>query len=103
MTPPIRPEIHSLVDFTDPEKMTLRDAVEWYKQLLRTDLGVPTALEVKYMDERWATLCLAISEREKVPAGWISWLLSELAQSEFNLLRTAQAEAQLAFQFGMQE
>lgn len=101
MTAPIRPEIFSLVDFQEPEKMTLRQATEWYKALVRAELGVLTALERQYMNERWAVLVTAIAKREGVPAGHISYWLSELVQVENRLLETATGEAAAAFAYGM--
>lgn len=99
MTAPIRPEVFALTDFTDPEKMSLREATEWYKRILRADLGVPTAWEFKFMNERWAVLVDAIAKREGVPAGAMSYWLFELAQAEDRLLQTAEGEATVALAY----
>ena len=99
---PIRPEVHTLVDFESPETMTLRQAPEWYKRLVRAELGVPTAMERQYMNERWAILVTAIAKREGVPAGHISYWLSELVEVENRLLTTATGEAAAALAYGQQ-
>lgn len=96
MTAPIRPEVFSLTDYTEPKGMKLREAVEWYKRLLRAQLGVPTAWEVKFMNERWAALCQELAAREGVPQGYLSYWLSELAMTEVRLLETAETEAAVA-------
>lgn len=99
MTAPIRPDVFTLTDFGLPEKMTLREATEWYKRLLRADLGVPTAWESKFMNERWAVLVQAIAAREGVPAGALSYWLSELAMTEARLITTAEGEAAAALAY----
>jgi hypothetical protein len=98
---PIRPQVHVLVDFEgDGSTLTLREAVDWYKQLLRADLGVPTEMEKRYINERWGVLISSIAKREQLPAGLVSYMLAEIAQTEVRLLKTAQEEAAAAVEYG---
>jgi len=102
MTPPIRPAVHILVDLPeDPGTMTLRAAVEWWKNCIKgmKPLGMLTALEEKYMNQRWAGLVSAIAEVQKVPAGMLSYFLGELAQTELSLAETAATELNAAVSY----
>ena len=98
MTQPIDPALFVATNFENPETYTLRAAVEWYKGLIHLSaaLGVPTTLETNLMNDRWGVLCKGIASREGIPAGWVSYMLSELAQTEIRLLETATEEAQAA-------
>jgi len=102
MSPPIRPAIHALVDFDDPRKMTLREATEWFKQCVRgaEPLGMLTALEHKYMNERWSVLCKALADEQGIPSGMLSYFLGELAQTEIRLGETAATELEAAKAYG---
>lgn len=92
---PIRGAVHTVVDFGDkePEEYTMREAIEWWKKCARVGeiIGVPTQLEHKLLNERWAYLCKKLGEREGVPQGALSYFLGELAQSEIAALRLAEA------------
>lgn len=104
MTPPIRAQVHVLVDFPwdDPGQATLREGIEWFKQFVRgcEPLGMLTALEQKTADERWALLCGAIAETQGVPSGMLSYFMGEVAQAEMNLARTAEQELAAAQMYG---
>lgn len=104
MTPPIRPTIHSLVDFPWDEpvgKITLRQAIEWFKRGVKgcEPLGMLTALEQKYMNERWAELCKLMAQVQGVPVGMLSYFLGEVAQAEIKLEDTALEESSAALQY----
>jgi hypothetical protein len=98
MTPPIRPKIYTLTEFPkEPEEMTLRDALQWFKRcVLDGDLDTARPLEAKYLNERWAFLVGKVAEREGVPTGSLSYYLGELAQAEIDLAETAEIEASAA-------
>ena len=103
MTPPIRPAVHALVDFSgEPETMTMRQAVEWWKSCVRAaePLGQLTAMEERYMNTRWGVLIQAIATREQLPAGMLSYFLGELAQTEIKLKEVAEAELGAAMEYG---
>jgi hypothetical protein len=82
--------------------MTLRESVEWYKNCIRTlrPLGIPTALENNLLNQRWVELLKAVADREGVPAGALSYWLSELAQTEIRLLDVAEQESAAALAYG---
>lgn len=99
MTSPIRTTIHTLVEFPkDPGDMTLREAAEWFKGCVRgaEPLGMLTALEHKYMNERYAELCKQLAVKQGVPAGMLSYFIGELAQTEIQLADTATEELEAA-------
>ncbi len=98
MTAPIRPTIHALTVFPKEEKeMTLRDALEWHKGVVKVLQGETLRpLEHKELNQRWAYLCGVIAEREGGPTGSLSYYLGELAQAEMNLAETAELESQAA-------
>lgn len=97
----IRPIIQTITD--NPEKVSLRGLVEWWKRVANSGLGTPTAEEVKYINDRWASLIVDLSAIEDVPVGWLSWCLQELAQSELTLMDTVTVEAQAAMAYGQEE
>lgn len=103
MTPPIRPAVHALVEFSaEPEQMSLRDAIEWWKSCVRAaePLGQLTAQEEKYMNQRWGVLINAVAKREKLPAGMLSYFLGETAQTEIRLKEVAEDELHAATEYG---
>lgn len=75
-----------------PESLTVRSLTEWYKNNIDSSLD---AEHRQYVDSVWVAGVTALAEREQVPAGWLSYVISELAISERNLALTAQQEAQL--------
>jgi len=86
---PIRGDIHVAVEYgQDPETMTLRDVVEWYKKVVAASkrLGTATSMEVKHVDQAWGHLMQKIAEREGVPQGFLAYLLTELARTEMRVL-----------------
>jgi len=95
---PIRGTVHAVVDFKDPEKMTLRQGLEWYKNVIRVlrEWGTPTAMETRYIDQRWVTLVAAIAEREGVPTGTLSYFLGETANAEVQAADVAALESERA-------
>lgn len=97
MAQPIRPRVYALTEFEkEPEQMTLRDCLEWYKGVIRGVEGIIRGLESKYLNERWAFLVDAVAKREGVPTGSLSYYLAELAQAELDLQAVGQAEAEAA-------
>lgn len=98
MTPPIRGTIHALTEFPkEPEQMTLRDCLEWWKACIRHLQGqMLTPLENKYLNERWVFLINAVAGREGVPNGSLSYYLAELATAEVQLAQEAELESESA-------
>lgn len=88
---PIRKAVDRLT--ADPEPLTLRGLVEWYKAIGRSDLLPLTADERQYVDARWSYLVQKLATQERVPVGWLSAAISDLAQYELRLLQTAMNEA----------
>jgi hypothetical protein len=95
MTSPIRALVHTITEFPkDPEVMTLRDCLEWWKRAVATLEGTSlSSMETKELNERWAFLCNAVAGREGVPTGSVSYFLGELAQAEMQLKITGDLEA----------
>lgn len=94
MTTPIRQSIFVLTELPDePEDMTIRQAIEWFKRAVRGVSGELSALERKELDGAWAGLIGAIAKREGVPAGSLSYFLGELAQTEMRLAEVVTEEA----------
>lgn len=88
---PIRGDIHVAAELPeDPSTMTLRDAVEWHKNCVRTAdrLGTATVMELRHIEQSWLHLMGVLSKREKVPQGWLGYLIGELARTE---MRAAEA------------
>lgn len=86
---PIRGDIHVAVDYPkEVEDMTLRDAVDWFKAVedtmarLEQSHGPITAMEHRYISQRWGHLMNEIAKREMLPVGNVSWMLSEIAGAE---------------------
>jgi len=103
MTPPIRPAVHALVEFSaEPGAMSLRDAIEWWKGCVRAaePLGMLTAQEEKYMNQRWGVLIGEIAKREHLPVGMLSYFLGETAQTEIKLKEVAEDEYKAATEYG---
>lgn len=100
MTPPMRPILFSLTERGDIK--TLRDAVEWYKTLVRNTepLGDLTQWEQKYVQEEWSQLIKDLAEAQGIPAGALSYWLDGLATSEITLAKTAQEESEAAQAYG---
>lgn len=102
MTPPIRPAVHTLVDWEgEPATWTLRQAIDWFKKVVRgfEPLGDITQMEKNYVDKRWAVLCTELAKAQGVPAGMLSYFLGETAQAEIKLKDTADAEFQAAVSY----
>lgn len=100
MTPPIRPILFTL---TERDKIvTLRDAVEWYKKVVRgaNPLGDLTAMEQKYVNGEWAQVIKELAEVQGVPSGMLSYWLNELSVNEIQLADTALEEATAAASYG---
>jgi hypothetical protein len=91
---PIRGDIHVAVDYktTEPENMTLREIVEYYKHVVHVAqaLGTATSLELKHIQQAWDYLVGLVATREGVPSGFLTYLLSELARSEMRALELAE-------------
>lgn len=83
MTYPVRGQIVAAAGLENPETMTLREAVDWYKNAVRvgTEAGA-TALEIKTIEQSWAELVRCLAEREGITPGALRYLLSELARGE---------------------
>jgi hypothetical protein len=77
---------------------TIRQAVEWWKDMIR--ITPMSGDEAEYIDGRWGWIVKTIADREGVPAGWLSYLISEMAYQETRLLETAQAELEQALVTG---
>ncbi len=94
MTLPIRGSIHVLTELPDePEDMTIRQAIEWFKKVVRSIGGDITPLERKELDATWAYLARGIAKREDIPDGSLSYFMGELAQTEMRLADMAASEA----------
>lgn len=93
---PIREDIHIAVAYDEPEKFTIREAIEWWKRCVRAseNLGQATSMEIRYMNERWVGLVAAIAEREGVPTGSLSYFMGELATAEMRALHLAKEAAE---------
>ena len=104
MTSPIRTDYHVAVEFPkEPKTMTLREAVEWYKQVFHSlhPLGAPNALEMKLVNERWVELVKGVAEREGVPLGMLSYFLGELGNTEIQLAETVAEESAVAMSYSV--
>lgn len=79
-------------------EFSLREAVEWYKTLIRQverlELGGLSAQEEQQINTSWMHLVNEVAEREGLPAGFLSYMLATLAQSEIQLADTAMQEAE---------
>lgn len=92
----VRPEVVAATDFSKkPSEYTLREAVEWFKRCVRLNIA-PTKAETDLLDSRWSVLAQAMADRESVPAGYLSYMLSELGQMELRMGEVASAEAEAA-------
>lgn len=98
MTPPIRQTVLVATGYDTEKDYTLREAIEWYKDAMGglESLGPLTPMEVSHMNKGWIGLISRIASREGVPAGSLSFFLSELAVAEINLRETAAQEAEQA-------
>lgn len=67
-----------------PEEITLRTATDWYKNMLEA-LNSGDREEMAYANESWTALTITLGEKESVPPFWLSWAISELAQTELRL------------------
>lgn len=77
----------------DPDPLTIRTAVEWFKDQVNNPYSPLTVAEREYIDGRWGSLMKKLAEEHEVPVGWLGYMLSELAQREIAMLRIAQAES----------
>lgn len=105
MTPPIRPGIFELTRFDpEPEEMTIRQAVDWFKKVARggEKFGVLTQLEQNHINGQYGVLCKELAKAQEVPAGMLSYFVGELAQTEMQLFDVAQEEALAAQSYGGQ-
>ncbi len=84
MTPPIRAIVHTAVGYENAEEMTLRDVAEYFKKVARLpdQIGQLTSMELRQVNQSWNSLMAVIAEREKVPQGWLSYTIGELARGE---------------------
>ena len=89
----IRKEVDQLS--ADPDPLTLRSAVEWFKTQLKSPYTPLTVAEREYIDGRWGSIVNKLSEEHQLPLGWLSYQLSELAQAEMAMLEVAKQEARL--------
>ena len=97
MTAPIRQSIFVLAELPEePEKMTIREAMEWFKRAAQAPVGELSAMEVKELNAVWGHLSNKIAEREGIPSGSLSYFMGELAQTEMRLTDTVAAEASAA-------
>jgi hypothetical protein len=95
----IRPAVAALSRFPrdDFGKMTFREAIEWWKGIVREIEDQKfqlTMRESTHLNEQWAVLVDAVSQREGVPPGLVSQLLGETANMELQALQTALREAE---------
>lgn len=95
--PPARPLVLSMAGLEkEASEYTFREAVEWYKNVLRKtqelQVGQLRGAEVKAIDTTWAHLSSEIGKREGIPPGFIGYMLGELAQSELKLAEVAEQE-----------
>lgn len=88
----LRAEIRNLVHFDYDETLTIRRVVEWYKNLLTTDLGTLTGEELEYMNTQYGSLIQTLADTQSVPVGWLAANIAELAQHELTLRRVAELE-----------
>ncbi len=95
----IRPFVVEVSRFPkeDFKTMTFREAIEWWKEVVRTveekDRKL-TMRESSHLNEQWAVLVDALSQREGVPPGLVSQLLGETANMELQALQAALTEAE---------
>lgn len=81
----IRGDIHVAVEYPkDPDQMTLRNAVEYYKRVIvvSNSVGTLANTELQHINQTWNFLMKRMAEREGIPQGWLSYLVGELARSE---------------------
>lgn len=101
MVSPVRKVVHQLCKLEkDAGAMTLREAVEWYKKVARAAIGTPTGAEVEYLNKFWGSLITDIATREGIPAGFLSYVLDEIANQELRLLETVKEETEVALKYG---
>lgn len=79
-----------------PERFeTLRDAAEWYKSVVTMTPELAQD-EREYTDALWGFLMQELADRQRVPAGFLSWMLQQLVMQEITLLETALEELDAA-------
>ncbi len=97
MTTPIRQSIFVLAELPEePEQMTIREAIEWFKRAARAQVGQLSPMEMKELNGVWGHLCNRMAEREGIPSGSLSYFMGELAQTEMRLSETVTEEAKAA-------
>lgn len=78
----VRAVVHAALAYDkEPEDMTLRDAVDWYKSVVHA-VNNPNFAEVSYINARWADLCGKMATKQGVPGSYLSYMLNELAVGE---------------------
>lgn len=97
MTAPIRTSVFTLTDWgdTNPAEWTIRDAVEWSKRLVR-EIDTPNAQEIDFVNKRFMEAMKQMADTQKIPVGFLMYMVHELTATEIRLLDTAQAEAETA-------
>ncbi len=94
MTTPIRQSIFVLAELPEePENMTIREAIEWFKRAAKAPVTELNGMEIKELNGVWGHLCSRLAEREGIPSGSLSYFMGELAQTEMHLAETATREA----------
>lgn len=98
MMQPIRGDVYVACEWgeVEPEDMTFRQAIEWYKRASRIlrglaeSLGPLSHMETSYINQRWVALCGDLAKREGLPVGALSYFLHELAAAEMRALELAE-------------
>jgi len=97
MTTPIRQSVFVLAELPEePEQMTIREAIEWFKRAAGANIGELSGMEYKELNAVWGHLCNRMAEREGIPSGSLSYFMGELAQTEMRLAETVAEEAKAA-------
>ncbi len=97
MTTPIRASIFVLTELPEePEDMTIRQAIEWFKRAVQGVTGDLSGMERKELDGTWVHLAEKIARREGIPTGSLSYFMGELAQTELRLADIVTEEANAA-------
>lgn len=81
---PIRPLWFVATKWDRTKAYTLRELIEWYKNVLATP-EMPTGREVAYINSEWAALCSHFADQQGVPYGWVSYMVGELAKNEWDM------------------
>lgn len=83
MTSPVRPVIQEITRFPKPpNEMSLREAIEWFKHVVRSSPSTVSTLEEKFLNEQWTFLVEAIAKREDLPVGFLLYGLHTVVTAE---------------------